>query len=282
MTQTTKIDLPDGLSRTFSVLGENLGSFFMLIVGWSLLAIAVWYGTQIALVEVLRADAGLAEAYLSWPEEGRLLIGLAPLAIVSTLGTISMVIAWHRRIILGVVPDSPFPTAIGPILGYLGRVIAVFAIPFVPLVLFAAGLALLRDPSSGTAATVAGAAVFSVAAIGGMLLVMRFSLVLPGIAVGDRTMTFSRAWKLSEGNTWRLFWGVFVAALPFTIVQRICEKLLEVERVAESSGAMIILGVGIIAEMLSYATAAGFFSFAYLQLAAAESRSTMPPASHFS
>ena len=277
MTKLTQLDLRDSVVGTYSALGENLGTFLLLIVGWAALGGAVWYGAELALAAALSNYPEFAESYSSWPDPAQTLLAIFPLLIVSTLGTVSMVVAWHRRIIKGVVPRSPFPTDFSTIVNYLGRIILVFAIPFVPLILFAVGFASLRRGSPGTMSSLTFGPLFTVLVVAAMLVTMRFGLVLPAIAVGDKTMTLSRAWKLSDGNTWRLFWGAFASALPFTIVQRICERL------SETTPNAIITGVGLVAEMMSYATAAGFFSFAYMQLAQPNvSENDSPPASHFS
>ena len=277
MAKIAHLDLRSSVGGAYAALGQNFGIFLLLIVGWAAMGVAVWYAAQIAIAAATSNFPAFAEAYFGWSEPAQVLLAIAPLGVVSTLGTISMIVAWHRRIIKGVVPNTPFPTDFGSIFSYLGRIILVFAIPFAPLVLLAVGLASLRHTPQGGSSILLSGPLFAIVFVAAMLVTMRFSLVLPAIAVGDKSMTLSRAWKVSEGNTWRLFWGAFICALPFTIVQRICEKL------AESTTNPIFVGIGIIAEMMSYATAAGFFSFAYVQLAQANaSDETSPPASHFS
>jgi hypothetical protein len=90
--------------------------------------------------------------------------------------------------------------------------------------------------------------------------------MLPAVAVGDRSITIARAWSLTKGNTLRLFFGAFLAALPFSIAGNICEKVAELPGVMESGWAALPILIGVFVEMMSYAAVAGFFSLAYIQL----------------
>jgi hypothetical protein len=116
----------------------------------------------------------------------------------------------------------------------------------------------------------------------GLVLTMRLSLLFPATAVGDRTMTITRSCQLTKGSSWRLFWGSFLCALPFSIAGNIVEKLLEVPGLADPALAVGLVVLGIVVEMLGYFTVAAFISLAYIQLTGLDGAADRPPASHFS
>jgi hypothetical protein len=111
---------------------------------------------------------------------------------------------------------------------------------------------------------------------------MRLSLLFPAVAVGDRTMTLARSWALTTRNTWRLFWGSFVCALPFSVAGNIIEKVLQVQGLAETVPGLVLAVLGMAAELLGYVTVAAFISLAYIQLTGLDGAVDRPPASHFS
>lgn len=265
------LDFGACLGGAYAALGRYFGTFLVLVAGWFALGIAVWIVSQAAFMAAVAELPAFAEEVATWDERVAGLIMLIPFAFVSTFGTISMVVGWHRRIIRGEVPTSPFPTGIGAIINYLGRLILAFGIPFIPFFSIAAiGGIVARDlwgPDGANSWPIALCLV--VGAIAAMVVATRFSIVLPAIAVGDRTMTLARAWQITRGNTVKLLIGTFLAALPFSIVGNILEKLLEVPKIAAAEWAVGLIVAGIAVEMMSYATVAGFFSLAYVQFAEA-------------
>jgi len=62
--------------------------------------------------------------------------------------------------------------------------------------------------------TVIGSILFVV----GPILIVRFFLVFPGIAIGARRINFSYSWKITKGNTWRLIIIFVIAFLPFGVI----------------------------------------------------------------
>ncbi len=265
------LDFGACLGGTYAALGRYFGTFVVLVAGWFALGLAVWFGTQIAFVDAMREFPAFAAEVATWDEPAVGLLMMLPLALVSIPGTISMVVGWHRRIILGDVPASPFPIGVGAIFSYLGRLFLAFGIPFIPFFALAAiGGVVARDtwgPDGGRAFLIG--AFITVGVIAAMAVAVRFSIVLPAIAVGDRTMTLARAWLITRSNTVKLFIGSFLAALPFSIAGNILEKLLEVPKIAAAEWAIGLVLAGVAVEMMSYASVAGFFSLAYVQFAEA-------------
>ena len=54
----------------------------------------------------------------------------------------------------------------------------------------------------------------SLVSIVGFFIVARLSLALPGRALGRDDVTLGTAWRVSERNTWRMFWAYFFCILP--------------------------------------------------------------------
>lgn len=259
------IDFGRCLGGTFSALARYFGSFLVLIVGWAFLGVAVFFATHIAIAAAMEQLPEFGSAVANLGEHGIELLSILPLIFVAVPGTVSMVVGWHRRIIQGIVPSSPFPVSLGSIFAYLWRGLIAFGIPGVPYILSIVALSTLtRAP--GSPLPVAATIWFFVGLIAASLIAMRLSVMLPAIAVGDRSITVSRAWSLTKGNTLRLFFGAFLAALPFSIAGNICEKIAEAPSVIESGWAALAILVGVLVEFMSYAAVAGFFSLAYIQL----------------
>jgi hypothetical protein len=255
----------------YAALGRYFGTFVVLVVGWFALGLAVWLGTQIAFDAAVQSFPAFAEEVATWEEGLAQSVTMIPLAIVSIFGTVSMVVGWHRRIILDDVPSSPFPTGIGAIFSYLGRLFLAFGIPFIPFFgLAAIGGIVARDVwgPDGANSFLIGLPI-AIGAVAAMAVAGRFSIILPAIAVGDRTMTLARAWLITRSNTVKLFFGPLLAALPFSIAGNILEKLLEVPKIAAAEWAIGLVLAGVAVEMMSYASVAGFFSLAYVQFAEA-------------
>jgi hypothetical protein len=268
--RAVKITIESGkcLLGAFAALVNYFGSFVVLTIGWAFLGIAVFYATQIALLSAINAWPEFRNTLATWDERmiGLLLAG--PLALVSIPGTVSIVVGWHRRIIQGLIPTGPFPVSGRAILAYLGRGALAFGIPIIPYVL---SLAALRTafPGATQEGGVASVLVYGwifVGLVAASLVAMRLSVMLPAIAVGDRSITLRRAWSITKGNTWRLFLGAFVAALPFSAAGKICEKIADSPALADSAWVALPMAVGILVEMMSYAAVAGFFSLVYVQL----------------
>ncbi len=261
------IDFGRSLSGSFAALVRHFGSFLMLTAGWFFLGIATFFSTQIAVLHAVESWPEFREMIAASNEKLVELILVVPIGIVSIVGTVSMVIGWHRRVIQGIVPDGPFPIGIGSLLAYAWRGLLVFGVPGLPFVLTLVGLRELLPPDPAKASMNPLVAIWIFVGIVAVSLVaMRLGVVLPAIAVGDRTITLVKAWRLTKGNTLKLFFGAFLAALPFSIVANIGEKVAELPAIAQSDWQTVAYMLGGFSDLLSYAAVAGFFSLAYVQL----------------
>jgi hypothetical protein len=152
--------------------------------------------------------------------------------LVFMLGTTSIAVAWHRRIILGEQPglsgDNIATTALWR---YVGICVVFGLMCYLPILLASApvllvlGLVAPGYQPSGVAITSAVLIllVFYIVAIS---IVLRLSVLLPARAVGDLALTFRQAWRRTRGNTWRMFWGLIACSLPPMIVLEIISLIV--------------------------------------------------------
>jgi hypothetical protein len=149
--------------------------------------------------------------------------------IVVTLGTVSIAVAWHRRIILDEQPGlSGGNIVTSPLWHYIGIGVLLgllFVLPFVIILLpFAIILGVQSagtpgHPPSGIAFLVIPLALILYTA--GIAVMLRLIVLLPARAIGDLTLTFRQAWRRTGGNIWRMFWGLVACTLPPLIVLEI-------------------------------------------------------------
>lgn len=174
------------------------------------------------------ATAKLMTAFLADPRAKGLVqpfpIGLLVLnysiEIIWILAGVSIAVAWHRRLILNERPGlSGSNVVTGDFWRYIGIgiiivIIAMFPLPLLFLLIFKVALA----PSGAPAGAPAGPPLFPgwelifflIAFVWAFMAMLRFSLLLPARAVGDRALTLKETWHRTRRNTWRLFWGIVV------------------------------------------------------------------------
>jgi hypothetical protein len=90
-----------------------------------------------------------------------------------------------------------------------------------------------------------------------MMVMIRLSISLPGIAVGD-DMTLRDAWAVTRGNTLQLCGGTLLLYLPSYVID-IADRL---------SGSLLTLLLVIGADALTAVAAISFLSLSYRFLAA--------------
>jgi hypothetical protein len=101
-----------------------------------------------------------------------------------------------------------------------------------------------------------------------LFLGVRFILVFPAIAVGDRELTLRRSWQLTKGNAWGLPLAFLASCLPL--------MLLKYAVVAAAGNALasnagwhglpelaVLMPVFLVLDFLNTAAAVGFMSRAY-------------------
>jgi hypothetical protein len=102
------------------------------------------------------------------------------------------------------------------------------------------------------------------------MIVTRFSLLLPAVAIDEERMTLRSSWEFTEGNTGRLFVGLCAVTLPVLVSGDLVQKIqyfppIEILPVV---GPMIIVTV-ICLHLITGALAATYLSFIYQRLVGA-------------
>src|SRR5258708_3959704 len=129
----------------------------------------------------------------------------------------SIAVAWHRLLLQGEHPAAgaylrlDYMVAAYAGVAFLGNMVMLAPYYFSVTIQFAG-----EATQSGAAAFVASVEPFASFAI--LFILARLSLVLPAMALGRRDVTFGAAWKISEGNTWRMFWAYVLCFLPVLVV----------------------------------------------------------------
>lgn len=126
-------------------------------------------------------------------------------AAASMVALSALAVAWHRRLLLAEPVPGPWPSLDGRIIRYLVHYLAIGLIGSLAFLLAAGVLGLL--PGAATLA-------LPVAVLAALLVTARFQLVLPATAIDERAVTFARSWRLTDGNTLRLFAGLVLAIAP--------------------------------------------------------------------
>lgn len=279
MAEIERFELGNNIGAAYGLVGRNLGALAILFVAWTVVVLIVGF---VGLAGVRLAVGGIPLATFVANEEVLSLVSLVPFFVVGMAAISAVIVAWHRRIVTGTRTSNPFSVGLDAILRYIACVVVVFGIAFSPILLAGLGAAaFLGEPAGDGPAFIVVLVLFALV-IACVIVTMRLSLLFPATAVGDRTMTITRSWQLTKGCSWRLFWGSFLCALPFSIAGNIVEKLLEVPGLAEPALAVGLVVLGIVVEMLGYFTVAAFISLAYIQLTGMDGAADRPPASHFS
>jgi hypothetical protein len=138
-----------------------------------------------------------------------------PVQLLSLLALAVFSANWHRFVILGEVARGPngwFSKRLLPFIGYTVVLI------FLPGQLAQAILTWLGEVRLGSSAgfSALNALLLTGLFFGGLLALLRFSMVFPAVAV-ERKMRLSEAWARMYGNTWRLFWGAVVVVFVFMV-----------------------------------------------------------------
>jgi hypothetical protein len=121
----------------------------------------------------------------------------------------------------------PFGAAMWRTLGSLVLLFLVMALLYFAMVLvMVIGGGILFAALSKSIGLAVGI-VFLIAMLCGFLYVAtRMSFLLPAVAVAEHKVSLIRAWQLTSGNFWRIFWTLFVIVVPFVIVELIVLDML--------------------------------------------------------
>jgi hypothetical protein len=159
--------------------------------------------------------------------------------VLLTLAGVSVAVAWHRLLILGEHPGfSGSNVATRGVWRYVGVGLAIALIVMLPIIVivfpmfyfvFPLQHAAPGSPPAGLLLLIPLVVVLYVAA---SAVALRLSLLLPARATGDFGLTFRQTWNRTQGNTWRLFWGLVATTVPPIILADIAFMLIGVRNVA--------------------------------------------------
>jgi hypothetical protein len=154
-------------------------------------------------------------------------VNMACVYLVLFLATISIAVAWHRRIILGERPPfGGFNIANGSfwrcmgigllICGFALLPILLFLVPGILILTYAGPTAVILVPLIWTILFPLIAIVYVLA----LAVMLRLSMLLPARATGDLDLRLAQSWHRTRGNCWRIFWGGAICVLaPMMVAQ---------------------------------------------------------------
>lgn len=204
--ETPKLPVLATTRDVFAVTARHIGELFQFAWPWLLALIVISGAIYWSLYPIERqsmAENGTGSNTLWFTS-----------LLASTVIGAMIAVPWHRRILI----DEPQTLQSGLQfdslkLSYAAKALQLmFAMAAPGMLMFS-----LMPPSEAEAEFSAQDAFWTIAIIAwltALLLFMnRFSLALPGTAVGDPNAGFGESWRASKGNTWRLALVSFLATL---------------------------------------------------------------------
>ncbi|MGH6691655.1 MAG: hypothetical protein ACREF4_13365, partial [Gammaproteobacteria bacterium] len=232
----------------------NFGSLVRAAWLWTLLLIPVLLAISWFLAPVYAALGDLSKADLnaSTPVEFQLLSILLQLVMLPAVASIA--VAWHRLILNRERPSGVYLRFDRSVGLYAAFLIAVQLL-LIALVNLPEVIASLRGTSlPWWVGALAFVLVIAVAFIFG-----RLSLVLPPIALGRTDIGLGDAWRATQGNTWRLFWGPIVCLILLVLPA----VMVFIVAGAGRTTTTVALTVMDLLTILAGVIGVGFLSFAY-------------------
>jgi lipoprotein NlpI len=95
-----------------------------------------------------------------------------------------------------------------------------------------------------------------------LLIAARLSLALPGIALGRDDVTLRTAWRVSKGNTWRMFWAYFFCIVPWVTILTFASISVILVAPSRTTSALLLLVQDLLSIPLGMISV-GVLSFAY-------------------
>ena len=146
-------------------------------------------------------------------------------SLVMFLAGCSIAVAWHRLLLLDEHPGLSGSNIVSPSLWrYVGMGLAILLLTGLPVVAVFALVSFWAHPIAATNAAISNPAIFILiptAYLAVCIVVLRLCLLLPARAVGDTSLTFKEMWRMTQGNAWRIFWGIAACSLPPLLVAQI-------------------------------------------------------------
>ena len=222
------------------VLG-NLGG--LARIAWPYYALAA----ACAALGLALAGPGLA---------GSLALALGPgtASVLTGIAVLACTVCWQRHVVLG-EPLSGIAPLSGRVARYLLWSIVISLLCAAPIL---AGFALAYalglvgpDPTGATAFAIgpAGIALTVAGFLLGVLLILRFILVLPAVSVDDRAMSFARSWRLTSGHGLKLLAALLLLTAGLALLGMIA-ALLQAALEAAGEGAVVAVVSGFVLQAL--------------------------------
>jgi hypothetical protein len=244
-----------------------------------LMARLYWPWLAIVIVTLLAWGAGII-VNSGFAAPSAVLVGgagwvpLIALLIALVIAVPAIFVGWHRGIQTGERPTQPilFDSAVWAYIGYsvlIGITLVLTVVLFGTIATAVVGISTgLGDGPMSLERFAALAPFLPLAIVPYYLLLSRFSLVLPAVAVGQ-SMTLSDSFRKTRGNTWRLTLGAGLIYLPVVILS----GLLEIVNIAFPGSPAIVGPVSIlvlIASVYCMHAALSFGTMALKRLAPTE------------
>jgi hypothetical protein len=185
--------------------------------------------------------------------------------LVVAIGAAAIAVAWHRHILGNEPLTARFAPVDARVIRYFVFTVALaFVVGVIPLtfLLLTTGGGYEGEPRGGGL----GLLLVPVMMIACIYVAMRLQLIFPATAVGDKGLTLSRSWAVTDGNGWRLVLGFFLATLPVALL--VLGLALFLAWAAEGTGSIVLAALADLAAVgnawLQAPLIASFLSYAYL------------------
>ena len=214
----SKLPLQEAISLSYAWFFQKFPdllriSWLWLLICAALVGVSSWMQWT-WMADVLGAETvGMPQRATFEPSRPIELLILGHIAgLLPLIASVSIAVAWHRRIILGEQPGlSGSNIVTAELWRFIGVGILIVLITTLPLAFVVVLAAVITSPSIGAALGL----LLGLAAVAVML---RLSLIAPARAIGNFGLTLRVVWHRTRGNTWRLFWGTVACTLPPTLL----------------------------------------------------------------
>ena len=270
-----KLPLWNAICRSYSMWLHNIPDVLRISWLW-LVAVGLLSWLQFSWLGGAFANASQGVSLQTVPLASRALIYVG--GPVWVLASISINVAWYRRIILGERPRlSGRNLFSGSLWRYIGVGILVTLIAVGPVVLIFLFLATAVFPIAAALGArgflyglILGLVVIALY-VAAMTIFLRLSPVLPARAAGDLDRTFHETWQQTRHNTWRLLWGILACTfVPLIVIQIAVVIIFGLPNAQMFSGSVFYSRLGItnviyiICYLLVTPISANFSALAYL------------------
>jgi hypothetical protein len=178
----------------------NSKGFIAIAALWIAIAVSLWAAGMSSVSPTVTMILLVGGSLLSW------------------LGILAVIVAWHRHVILNEPLTGPMAIPRWRVLlyalkGFIVTLLGSLAC-FPVMVLSSMLLVVLMSLASGSHTLWIEGIIMFVLFLPAMMLYAvvgaKLLLVLPGTAVTDYAMTLRRSWELTRGNTWRLIAAILL------------------------------------------------------------------------